>query len=176
MRAELIFSKELFRRYLSHKVKMCRIAFAVSVILYIIFAVLNKNGIGLSELDVPWVSDVVVFVVIILFIAGISGFLAAIGIRRKTYNCQLEIEGNTVTYMCICSTPYILGSANVGMQCYHMEKVTRVEEKADRYIIYGTGIHVPDTRIMSDQRRINKFKVPKWFAGMEQLKSVPNSG
>lgn len=175
MKITFAFSDAMFRKYLSHKAASSRIAFFVSIVLFLLLTFLNRRVIGLPRLGMPWLTNIVVWAVIFAFLFGIAGFIISIGLRGKTYNCQLEVEGNTVTYMCVSNTPLLIGSGGIGMQGWHMEKVMRVEERSDCYIIYGTGVHVSDTRIMPDQKKVNRLKVPKWFSGMEALKAVPDN-
>lgn len=172
MKIDFVFSKALMRKYIRHKVTVNRIMLVIGLAIYVVCSILNKNGMGLKAIGNKHLSVFVICLMFAFVLSGIVGFLNGITIRRQTYNCQLEAEDNTITYMRVSDFPFIAGSWQVGMQAWHMDEVTSVEERSTYYLIKGKGIHVPDTRIMSDQKKITQLKVPKWFEGMEALNRV----
>lgn len=117
-------------------------------------------------------SLIIICAMFMSFILGFLGFCQGITIWRQTYKAQLQIENNTLTFMRVSNYPFIVGSIQVGMQAWHMDEVTEIEERMNYYIIKGKGIHVEDTRIMSDQKEITKFKLPKWFSDMDKIRNV----
>lgn len=176
MKIDFEFSEELFREYLSHKAAASRISLIVSVVLYIVLVLLNKKGLGLAKITSPRISSNIVIIVFVAFLFGIVGLFTGIGEKNMTHNCQLEVEGNTVTFMQRTKGwDFSAQAGRFAMQGWHMEEVTSVEETKYYYIVYGNGAYVPDTRIISEQKKISKVKIPKWFSGMEALKALPEN-
>lgn len=172
MQIDFQYSDKLFRKYLSNKVKANRIVLVVSIVLYLFFTFLNRKGAVLIETAGKAAAYLIIIIIAAGIFFGVYGFLSGINMRKRTYNCQLQMEGNTITYMQISNMPVIAFSLNIGMQAWHMDHVTAVTEFKTHYLIEGEGVHVPDTRIMEEQKKITQFKVPKWFVGMEQLKQA----
>lgn len=174
MKIDFNFSKTQLRKYIYKKVWINYLMLILGIGIYAICTYLNKQGLGLKAIGNKNLSVFVICLMFAFVLSGIFGLLNGITIRRQTYNCQLEAEDNTITYMRVSDFPFIAGSWQVGMQAWHMDEVTSVEEYPTYYLIKGKGIHVPDTRIMSDQKEITKFKLPKWFENMNELYRVLN--
>lgn len=181
MKVDFEFSRELFKKYLSHKKLPYRISLVLTILIYMFLVFLNNKGVEWAQM-IPG-SSVIILTLYCAFLFCIAGLLGVnISERKHTYNCQLGVEGNTVTFMRPLQSNnyylfvyyYLLFGDHHPMSGWHMDKVTSVQETECYYIVYGSGVYVRNVRMIENQRRINKVKIPKWFSGMGLLMSLPS--
>ena len=167
MRRQYNYSEDRYKKLYGKKTSRMRIMTLIAIGLEIVFGMLRRNGAWGEDLPMPY--PVLIDIVLAVFLIGVLGVLIYhYARRRKAKESIIIYEDGLIRYITLKSRDHE-GDNTAVFSNYYIENIRKIEDYDTHLIVYGDIKLSNVAKGDSEEKKIEKVKIPKYFGGLDEL-------